>query len=326
MLLYVAYGAIGLGAVAAAVYPFLWGKAPDRVGRRRGDPDIGDLEELLAEKATLYATIKELEFDHQAGKLSTADYEQLRHSYEGKAVQLLQRIDTLQQAHPQTQPPRPTGRAVASVAQRATVSAEREQAQRFALRPPLVVAGVLFTLGCGLLIGYLLARPGGQQEGARVIDSPTVTPPGATDQAVAALEQRLSRDPKDLQALLALAHLFLDRQQFSRAIELYKKALEVEPRNAEAITHLGIILIQGGHLDEGLKAFDRALTINPNYLHALWNKGIALAEGRGDLAAAIPVWERFVTLAQPGPDRDRAKGWLEQGRSKLGQKGNSPKP
>ncbi|MBZ0170035.1 hypothetical protein MELA_02499 [Candidatus Methylomirabilis lanthanidiphila] len=54
-----------------------------------------ELQELLAEKQTVYAAIKELEFDQQAGKLSLEDYEQARQSYELRAIALLQAIDLL---------------------------------------------------------------------------------------------------------------------------------------------------------------------------------------------------------------------------------------
>ena len=55
----------------------------------------GELQELLVEKQTLYAAIKELEFDHQAGKLAFEDYQQTRRSYELRAVALLEQIDRL---------------------------------------------------------------------------------------------------------------------------------------------------------------------------------------------------------------------------------------
>lgn len=54
-----------------------------------------ELQELLAEKQTVYTAIKELEFDHQAGKLSLEDYEQARHSYDLRAIAILQEIDRL---------------------------------------------------------------------------------------------------------------------------------------------------------------------------------------------------------------------------------------
>ncbi len=54
-----------------------------------------ELQELLAEKQVVYAAIKELDFDHRAGKLALEDYRQTRRSYELRAVALLERIDRL---------------------------------------------------------------------------------------------------------------------------------------------------------------------------------------------------------------------------------------
>jgi cytochrome c-type biogenesis protein CcmI len=54
-----------------------------------------DLQELLDEKQMIYAAIKELEFDYQAGNLSLQDYEQARHSYEQRAIGILEEIDRL---------------------------------------------------------------------------------------------------------------------------------------------------------------------------------------------------------------------------------------
>ena len=77
-------------ALAPVIAPFL---------RARADspPPMGTtaLDELLAEKQTLYAAIKEVEFDYQAGKLALEDYEQTRRSYEVRAVTLLEEIDHL---------------------------------------------------------------------------------------------------------------------------------------------------------------------------------------------------------------------------------------
>ena len=62
-------------------------------------PEGSELQELLVEKQNLYAAIKELEFDHQAGKLALEDYQQTRRSYELRAVALLEQIDRLGEGH-----------------------------------------------------------------------------------------------------------------------------------------------------------------------------------------------------------------------------------
>jgi len=77
-------------ALSPIIAPFL--RASEEPPAQSGDTE---LQEHLAEKQILYAAIKELEFDHQAGKLSLEDYQQTRRSYELRAVALLEQIDRL---------------------------------------------------------------------------------------------------------------------------------------------------------------------------------------------------------------------------------------
>jgi hypothetical protein len=50
-------------------------------------------DRLLSEKESLYAAIKELDFDHEMGKLSDGDYKQLKNEYTEKAVVVLKALD-----------------------------------------------------------------------------------------------------------------------------------------------------------------------------------------------------------------------------------------
>ena len=54
------------------------------------------LAELLARRDATYATLKELELDHEMGKLSSADYRALRDRYRAQAVAILQELDSCQ--------------------------------------------------------------------------------------------------------------------------------------------------------------------------------------------------------------------------------------
>ena len=51
------------------------------------------VHQLMEQKEQLYATIKELEFDHQLGKLLGPDYQRLRKDLEGQAVAVLRDLD-----------------------------------------------------------------------------------------------------------------------------------------------------------------------------------------------------------------------------------------
>lgn len=80
---------IGLVAMVFIVYPLIKkeNRAPkeNEVNNGRGD--------LVLEKESVYASLKELEFDYQTGKLSWEDYERLRSDLESMAVSLLKKAD-----------------------------------------------------------------------------------------------------------------------------------------------------------------------------------------------------------------------------------------
>lgn len=84
-----------LTSVAVAVFvswPLLTGKPRGEEGEER--PEEGTLlDELLIQKDATYSSLKELEFDHAMGNLSSRDYQELTSRYEDKAVALLQKID-----------------------------------------------------------------------------------------------------------------------------------------------------------------------------------------------------------------------------------------
>jgi len=85
---------IGALLVALAVSPIITPFFASAEAERP-EQESEEVRALLAEKRTLYAAIKELEFDHRAGKLAVEDYEQTRRSYEERAVALLEEIDRL---------------------------------------------------------------------------------------------------------------------------------------------------------------------------------------------------------------------------------------
>lgn len=82
-----------LAVLAAVVQPVLtrrhaWRRATG-VNRRR--------VELTERKEQLYASLKELEFDHSLGKMTEEDFETVRHGLEAEAVTVLRDLDALEQ-------------------------------------------------------------------------------------------------------------------------------------------------------------------------------------------------------------------------------------
>jgi hypothetical protein len=81
---------MALGGLAAVLYPFTRPRERDESEETRLR-----LRELVAAKETLYATLKELDFDRVAGKLSEEDFRQLEARYRARAIEVLKAIDAL---------------------------------------------------------------------------------------------------------------------------------------------------------------------------------------------------------------------------------------
>ena len=71
----------------------LRGRAP----AQRDDPAVAELADLEARKAAKYRQIRDAEIDRAAGKLTEEDYRRLDRELRAEAIDILKRIDRLQQ-------------------------------------------------------------------------------------------------------------------------------------------------------------------------------------------------------------------------------------
>lgn len=76
-------------ALAALAYPLY------RAHAQTVTVNASTLDDLLAERDGVYATLRDLELDRQLGKLDAADYNALHEKYMMRAAQILQELDTL---------------------------------------------------------------------------------------------------------------------------------------------------------------------------------------------------------------------------------------
>jgi len=92
-----------LGACWLLLAPLLM-----RVGAPLADgPDrLAELRELETLREVAYETLRDIEFDFHAGKISETDYRELTDRYKAEALQLVHRIDALTST-PRSSPERP---------------------------------------------------------------------------------------------------------------------------------------------------------------------------------------------------------------------------
>ena len=247
--------------------------------------DSSEPSNLLQERVRLYADLKELEFDYQAGKLSEADYTALRSEIEIKAATILEQLDrTTKSVPPKKQADKPPEPPLPQTA------GEKDRPR---VRGWQLAVGGSFLLLFGVTVGVLLttslrSRDAGQGSITGDFLTGTGSPGGSGNEVASALQEGKTAFAK---------------QDWQKAIESFKKVLAVDPNQAEAHAYMGAILLQAGHADGALMAFDKALSQNPNFPMALWGKGMALYQGKKDFAGARQAFEKLLQMLPPGQDR-----------------------
>ena len=102
--------AVALSALAFALvgYPLVRGQSPSQ-------PEMSfeeaELEEMLSDRESAYDALAELDFDHKAGTLDDADFQNLRGRYLRRAALVLKEIDEVKREAPRAEGRR-RGRAV----------------------------------------------------------------------------------------------------------------------------------------------------------------------------------------------------------------------
>jgi tetratricopeptide (TPR) repeat protein len=300
-----------------AIPALLWALWP-LTGGRDGPAGAAEDDERLAlgaEKRAALEALRELDLDRQAGHVDAADFAALRAGYESRAAAVLRRLDALEAS-------RSRGAA-------APVGPVPLAPRPWTQQPAVLGASGLALLAFGVVLGLLVSRhsaPTPPESPAAPGPAASAAPPGpagtgspVADDTGTGPAPPLS--PEMLEGMLRAAHASLDAGRYQEAIAAYKAVLRRDPRNVEAITHMGVILAAAGHAEGALEAFDRALAIDPTYAHALWDKANLLHDVRGDFAAAAATWERFLAVAPPGPDRERAAERLRDARSRRAASG-----
>jgi hypothetical protein len=73
----------------------LFVSSPLRLAHSRDPARRGELADLEAAREAKYREIRDAELDHQTGKLSDADYGEVDATLRAEAVEILHRIDTI---------------------------------------------------------------------------------------------------------------------------------------------------------------------------------------------------------------------------------------
>ena len=115
------------------------------------------------------------------------------------------------------------------------------------------------------------------------------------DSLIADYEQAVRLDPRHEQARLALAELYLRTHRYDDAAVLYEIQRKSRPDDVETLLGLGRVAVERGEDDEAARFFDRAAEVAPNDFRPLSDRGkLELKCGR--FQPALDFFDRAVAL------------------------------
>ncbi len=156
---------------------------------------------------------------------------------------------------------------------------------------------IIFT-ACGFLLGLTigslvigpkvaqskLAAPAAEQAAASEAPSPapgsapaTGGNPMAVTQQLSTLKETIAKDPKNFDALVQLAGMYMDAAKFPQAAEYLERALAVHD-DASARIDLGVCYRYAGQQDRALTEFQHAEKMAPGQWQPLFNEALVLVD------------------------------------------------
>ncbi len=133
---------------------------------------------------------------------------------------------------------------------------------------------------------------------------------------IRALRKAIADDPTDHAAIVRLANLHHDINDFDNAIGYYEQALALVPDDPDAMTDMGICYRGKREFDRALELFRQASAMQENHWQSLFN--IVIVTGF-DLQQYDPAFEALETLEAAQPDLPQLvelRGALEEARTR----------
>lgn len=136
------------------------------------------------------------------------------------------------------------------------------------------------------------------------------TSPALALEATDVLGQILRMDPKDREALIALADVSFNQKVFDKAVGLYQRYLELEPDDLSARSRYASSLAFIGKTSEAIKELETVLVFDPENFHALAYLSITYAQ-TGNNAKALEIGKKALTTAPSPEARERFDEFLK---------------
>ena len=125
------------------------------------------------------------------------------------------------------------------------------------------------------------------------------------------LQEVIKKDPENETAYSYLGDIYLKKNQYDGALNLYNRALEINPNSAENYFRIGQIYYYKKIGNVSLENYDRALALDPKLKIVYYHKGLTTLMLLRDKERTIQYWQTYIDLAPEDPQYESIKRVIE---------------
>lgn len=124
-------------------------------------------------------------------------------------------------------------------------------------------------------------------------------------------QEVIKKEPENALAYSYLGDIFLKKQQYDGALNLYLKAIDINPDMAENYFRLGQIFYFKKNPGLSIENFNKSLAKNDKLKVAYYHKGLTYLMLMRDKEKTIENWETYIKLVPEDPQYDSIKRVIE---------------
>ncbi|MFQ6069152.1 MAG: tetratricopeptide repeat protein [Candidatus Aminicenantales bacterium] len=118
-------------------------------------------------------------------------------------------------------------------------------------------------------------------------------------------------DPQtSLRAFTGLGEIYLQRQDYDRAMNYFAQSLEISPQDEVAAYNVAQVLFFNQKIDEAIEYYKLAIKIKPDWSKPYLRLGYAYLN-KGDFEKALENFKKFIDMDPENPEVPRVKGIID---------------
>ena len=183
-----------------------------------------------------------------------------------------------------------------------------------------LISGLAIGVFAGFLAGYFTGASRSNEEVPQVAAAPAAQAPAMPprpnpmelQQRIAANQQVVAADPKNLNAWIALGNDYFDLQQAQNSVDAYAKALALQPGNSRVLVDQGVMYRQLQQFDKAVANFKQATRLDPKLVQGWFNLGIVCSQDLKKPDEAVKAWTKVIEVAPESSQAAQAQQFLAQ--------------